>query len=313
MIGTKRAPHEDSGLGTVRIPDEIRRRGEGPVMDHDSYGHLEPVGFNALEMLRCVEDYTKAKMADERAGVVFDKEKYWRELIAREGETPNARWSEHFYFAGGLYEREPSDTNGGFIGSITMGPGYGEDVEAEQRAATDKHRAFDHYYGQTKMKEYWDRKGSCLGARCSWIFKRFEMPIDTVYRLLMTDAVFHDSPARTMPMTTYCAAAHAHGQEGSDMVYPLQLAALAWQPGTYIPMDYLVYELPGGIVCYDGISIDVGHIFATGGAAAGRAGRSDVEPSVLPKDLRPFTDNTKLVSIEKAPVDFFFSLDNVHN
>ncbi len=154
VIGRKIAPVKD-GIGIVPLRAEYRRRGEGPLIDLSLYGHLEPVGLNALEMMRTVMDYNHTK---DMKGSTWDAEKYWAELIEQKEETPNARWSENYYMDGVIYEREPSDSAGGYVGSITMGSGGGGlDLAEAKRDLTDKWRSFIHYYGQTPVWDYWDR------------------------------------------------------------------------------------------------------------------------------------------------------------
>jgi len=279
-------------------------------MDTSLYGHYEPVGLNAMEMMRTMIKYADAKQQGI-AAANWDPVKYWDVLIAKEGETPNARWSQNYYFDGVLYEREPSDKGGGFLGSITMSSS-GLDMVESKRDLTDQWRSFVHYYGQTPTWDYWDRKGSCQGATTAWVWKRFEMDANHVYNLLTTDAMPLQG-AQGANMATYSAMSHAAGVDPSEKVYPFQLAPLAWQPGGYIPGDYLTYTLPSGLKCYDGIAINCGHIFARGKAPVAREGGSDVSMSPAPKELIPFTDNRELARFARPPVDLFLSFDNVHN
>ena len=139
------------------------------------------------------------------------------------------------------------------------------------------------------------------------------MKINHVYHLLTTDALPLSGPSGMNSMAQYSAMSHATDVDADEIVYPMQLAALAWQPGGYIPGDYLTYELPGDLKCYDGIAINSGHIFARGKAPVARDGGSDVTVSPAPKDLKPFTDNTELARFSRPPVDLFLSFDNVHN
>ncbi len=139
------------------------------------------------------------------------------------------------------------------------------------------------------------------------------MKMNHVYHLLTTDALPLSGPAGLNSMAQYSAMSHASGIQGDETVYPMQLAALAWQPGGYIPGDYLTYELPGGLKCFDGIAINSGHIFARGKAPVARDGGSDVGMSPSPKELLPFTDNRELARFTRPPLDLFLSFDNVHN
>jgi hypothetical protein len=127
-------------------------------MDTSLYGHLEPVGLNALEMMRSVVHYTEAKQRG-LAERNWNPDAYWAKLLSEPMQTPNARWSQNYYFDGVIYEREPSDSQEGFIGSINFGSS-GMDLTEAKRDLTDKWRSFVHYYGQTPTWDYWRRQGT---------------------------------------------------------------------------------------------------------------------------------------------------------
>ena len=296
-----------SRMGKLKLPIEYRRRGEGSLEDTDRWGWMEPASFNANQALRTARQYAAALKANPGMNVAA----FWHELLARPEEKPNAYWASEYFIDGVVYDREASDQAGGRFGNITLSStGTGQGIAPGERMAraTNVFRTFTESYGMMKCMDYTLRQGSCEGAMFAWVFKRFEVSASDVYRILTTDY----SAAAVVGNVSSTFAATAAGVDKDTKLYVLQLAPLAWQPGTFIPMDYLKYSVHGHTY-YDGISINCGHIFARGQAAIARSGGSDVGPSLAPSELLPWKDNSLLYSLKMPPMKLFLSLDYAHN
>ena len=307
-----RAPAGDpSRFGTTSPQSSV-------YLDMQEYPAFDIVGLNAelaLQEVLLYNHHHTARTMDQ----------YYADMLRL--RTPAAIWHENYFVDGVVHEIQPSGrpgrtVTGPLFGISTSGAGKSPQQGGDPaRILSSVLLANVINHGQEDIYNYPMECGANEGARLSFIFKRYPITHETTYRILaapqdyLYERTGHPGPIQ-QGLTNEFTPAIPKGVT----LYALQLAVLAWSPGTYVPMDYLTYSVPHidhpdqePWERFDGISIDLGHIFFRARRAEANAIGRTMGTSLRPDELRPFTDNPALRSQMLPPLQLFISFNNVHN